>query len=217
MWSIYVPTESQVFVYHARHIFTFKTPNFSRLSPGVNLSNEAPMWYWPGPDLERIDQCAWTHVFYMAGDALYDPPSAREFNLHYFCRESGAGSEPIAITVTIPINDFASKATEPPALRRKSTPIPYHQKDSVGFSYQMGGLHSEKAFQTEGFDILVTRLGDLILEGLPPALQMSVTYQDLKYHPGTIEMDMDEATGRVIIWGWDKDAYEMKIFIGDLV
>jgi len=46
---------------------------------------------------------------------------------------------------------------------------------------------------------------------------MFVSYTELGYRPQTTEIDMDEATGRVVIWGWDKQAHETKIFVGDLV
>jgi len=48
---------------------------------------------------------------------------------------------------------------------------------------------------------------------------MSVPFEELKFErpPKTSEMDMDEATGRVVIWGWDEDACEARIFVGDLV
>jgi len=77
----------------------------------------------------------------------------------------------------------------------------------------------DKALLDDKLDILVIPLDDLVLEDGRGALRMLVSYKELKFkfRPLTIEMDMDEATGRVIIWGWDKNAYETKIFVGDLV
>lgn len=219
LWSICVPTESLAIVYNTQHILAYKIPNFSRLSPGVNPSNEVPMWYRPGLDPERSHDRSWVRVSYVTGETLYDPPTAQGFNLHYVFRECNAQPEPRAITVTIPIDindDPASGPTEPPTLRRKLTSIRHHLKDSTEFSCQKG-LHFEKAFLTEGLDILVTRLDDLTLEGGGEALRMFVRYKRLGYRPRTIEIDMDETTGRVVFWGWDKDAYETKVFVGDLV
>jgi hypothetical protein len=208
-----------VIVYNTQHILACKISNFSRLSPGVNLANEAPMRYWPGLDPEQVGDRSWIRVSYMTGEALYDPTTAQEFNLHYVCRERNPQSEHSAITVTIPISandEPASGSTEPSTLKQKSTSIRHHLRDSVGFSCQKG-LHFEKAFSTEGLDILVTRLDDLALVGRGEALRMSVRYKGLGYRPRTIEIDMDEATGRVVFWGWDKDADETKVFVGDLV
>ena len=47
---------------------------------------------------------------------------------------------------------------------------------------------------------------------------MFVSYADF-VPPGweTIEVDMGEATGWVVVWGWDNVAQELEIFVGDLV
>ena len=60
-------------------------------------------------------------------------------------------------------------------------------------------------------------LDDLFLGGGREALWMSVTYKELRDCKKTVDMDMDEATGRVIIWGWEMCTYETKVFVGDLV
>lgn len=204
-------------IYNTQHILAREIPDFSGLPLGVNLSSETPMWHWPGLDL--VDEMIWTLVSYMTSETLYDPPSAQQFSLHYVCKRHGIQEKPFAITVTVPINtggDSASKSTGPPALKQKSTPLQTHRWGSVGFSCRKG-LHLDKALQSDKFHILVTPLDDLVLEGGRKALRMFVPYKELKHFSQTIEMDMDEATGRVIIWGWDKDAYETKIFVGDLV
>ena len=47
---------------------------------------------------------------------------------------------------------------------------------------------------------------------------MVAAYEEHRSHPAqNVEVDMDEATGRVIIWRWDANAFETKIFVGDLV
>ena len=211
MWSICVPAESLVVVYNTRHILTFGIPNFSRLSPGANLLNKAPTWRWPG-DPERIDRSIWTQASYVTGEALYDPLPMRKFNLHYVCRDRvGTVTIPIGIGGHPLLRFIASLST-----RESTTLIPYHQKDWIGFSSQKG-LHFEKAVSTEGFRILVTRLDDLVLGGRKKTLRMFVPYGNLGYHPRKIEMDMDEATGRVIFWGVNERKYEVRVFVGDLV
>ena len=173
------------------------------------------MWSWPG--LDQIDSHIWIQVSYMTSEALYDPPSAQAFNIHYICRRIVLQ----AITVTIPTNtddDFAPESTEPLELKQKSTPVQGHIRGqrSGGFSCRKG-LHSDLAVQGDKINILVTPLDDLVLEDGRGALRMTVPFKEFRHCSQTIEMDMDEATGRVVIWGWDKDAYETRIFVGDLV
>ena len=88
----------------------------------------------------------------------------------------------------------------------------------MGFSCR-NGLHSDKALLIDKLGVLVTPLDDLVLEDGRGALRMSVPLEELKFErpPKTFGMDMDEATGRVVIWGWEEDACETKIFVGDLV
>ena len=72
------------------------------------------------------------------------------------------------------------------------------------------------AFHAPGLEALVTPLNDLVLEGGRGALRISVPLKELRRCSG-IGMDMDEATGRVVIWGWDEDTHRTKVFVGDLV
>ena len=174
------------------------------------------MWYWPGP--EQTNDRLWIHVSYMTSEALYDPPSAQGFNLHYVCQE--CVPEPYTITITIPINikdDPAYELGEQPALEQKSTPVQHYGRGSVGFSFHKG-LHSNKELRDGRINILVTPLDDLVLEGGRKALRISVPYEEHRSHPvRNVEVDMDEATGRVVIWRWDGNTNETKVFVGDLV
>ena len=125
------------------------------------------------------------------------------------------------ITIIVPIgtsDDFSPKSTDPPELKRKWTHfLNYGRKQS--WSSCQRGLRVENALLNDKLGILVTRLDDLVLEGRRGTLRMSVPYKDLKFEasPQTTEVEMDGATGRVLVWGWDKDACETKIFVVDLV
>jgi len=202
-------------VFSPQHVFTYKVPEFSGLSTGTNLSNAIPIWHQPR--LGWVDDNIWFRISYMINETVYDPSSVQEVKLHYVCKEPIVGAEPFAITVTIP-TDTDDKSTEPPVLKQKQTRIRNHGRASAGFSCR-NGLHSDTAFLIDKLCILVTPLDDLVLEGGRGALRISVLYKELKvkWPLQTTETDMDEATGRVVIWGWDKDAYETKIFVGDLV
>ena len=204
-------------VFNTQHALTYEIPDSSGLPSGFHLSNATPTQHrldpgWVGESI---------HVSYMTSEALYDPSSAQEVNLHYFCRQLLAPAEPLVATITMPIStdgDPASESTEPPLLKIKETLIRRHGRDSAGTSCRKG-LHSDKALLNDGLDILVTPLDDLVLKDGKGTLRMSVPYKEFgfKWSPQTVEIDMDEATGRVVVWGWDRDACETKIFVADLV
>ena len=175
------------------------------------------MWYWSGPD--RPDDYTELLVNHMASETLYDPPFTQELNLHYVYRTRDWAARVFVVTVTIPINakdNVFSEPTEPPTLRKKSTPVRGHGPGSFGLFFQKG-LHSDITFQGDELDILATPLDDLVLEGGRGALRMTVSYKEFRDCTMSVEMDMDEATGRVVVWTWDVDARETKIFVGDLV
>ena len=176
------------------------------------------MWY--RLNVEQVDGNPWIWLSYMTSEAPSDPSSAQGANLHYVCRERAIGEGPFAITVTVPINnnDPAPGPTGRIILKHKFTAMQNYGWDSSALSCT-NGLHSNKAILKDRIEILVTPLDDLVLEDGRGTLRMSASYQELgfKWPPRTIDMDMDELTGRVIIWGWDKDAYETKVFVGDLV
>ena len=177
------------------------------------------MWYWSGPG--RPDDYTELSLNYMASEALYDPPSTQEFNLHYLhydykTRDGMARIFVVIITITINAkNNFVSESIEPPTLRKKSTLVRGHGPGS--FRLFRKGLHAGMDFHDDKLDILATPLDDLGLEGGRGALRMTVPYKILRDCAIPVEMDMDEATGRVAIWTWDPDTHETKIFVGDLV
>ena len=156
----------------------------------------------------------------MTGEALFDPSTAQGVNLHYICWKRAIGEDSFAVTVTVPINDNdpVPEPTGPIMLKLKFTVMQKYRSDSSVLSCT-NGLHSDKMLLKDKLEILVTPLDDLVLEDGRGTLRMSASYQELGFKSPTraIDMDMDEVTGRVVIWGWDKDANETKIFVGDLV
>ena len=49
------------------------------------------------------------------------------------------------------------------------------------------------------------------------AFEMFASFEELGKSLQTIEIYTDEGTGVVVIWGWDMEAQETKIFVGDSV
>ena len=160
----------------------------------------------------------------MTSEALHDPSPAQEFNLHFICGGRFIQTNdstliergPFAATVTIPINftdcDPSSESAEQPAPRHKVTRLQNTRK-SIGFSCQ-NGLHMDRGLENGELEIVVTPLDDLVLEGGRGALRMLLSNEGLKFDLRRWGVDMDDTTGRVIIWGHNG---ESEIFVGDLV
>ena len=215
MWKTFIPAENLLIIYDTQHILAYEIPGFSSLSISVNRPGVAPMWNWPGPG-------AGTIASYMAGESLHESPSAQGYNviLYYVGGKDFSQIDPFVTTITIPIDtegSFVPESTEPPAVKRKVTPVRNHGGATVCLSCRKG-LHFDLALgDYPSFRVLVMPLKDLGLEGGSKALQMSVSTKEFEKCKLTIKVDMDEATGRVVIWGWDRAAYKNNIFIGDLV
>ena len=199
----------------------YEIPNSSTFSHNTDLSHGEPTWSWPGPG--RINEKVRPYLSYMTGEAPYDPSSAQELDLHFIYMDCFIQTDhsafmekgPFAATVTIPINtdrDPSSKSTEPPAHKYKETRLQNHVGESFGFSCQRG-LHLDRGLRNEEPEILVTPLDDLVLEGGRGTLRVLLS-KELEPLLRRCGVDMDDATGRVIIWGWEK---ESKVFVGDLV
>ena len=143
------------------------------------------------------------HIYHLpcygTGEALYDPSSTREFNLHYVCTDH-ARATLFTDTIAIPIgtkDDFSRESTEPPALEEKSTTVKSNaQRQLVEFSCWKG-LHLDIALHDDEIDILVTPLDDLVLEDGKRVLWMSVSSKEFIGRFQTIQVEIDEATGRV--------------------
>ena len=159
----------------------------------------------------------------MTGEAPTDPSSAQELNLHFICENCFVQTDhfafmekgPIAATVTIPINidrDPSSKSTEPPAHKYEETCLQEHVWGSFGFCYQRG-LRPDRGLHNEEPEILVAPLDDLVSEGERGTLRVLLS-KELEPLLRRCGVDMDDATGRVIIWEWEN---ESKVFVGDLV
>ena len=192
-------------------ILACKIPDFSGLSPGNNPASIKQMWSWPG--LGQSDEWAWDRLTYTASESVYDPHSARAFDLYYV---SGAASQ--VTTVTVPINtdedDPALKPGELPALKQESTVIEDGREGRDTFGCGCKALHVRRLSGSDGETYVVVPLKKPPLRGSGGALWMFVHREELDLNP---QLDIDEATGRVVIWGWDMAAQETRVFIGSLV
>ena len=116
------------------------------------------------------------------------------------------------ITVTIPLNIGND---EPPILKQNSTTLPQCIEGLDLLSAQKG-LYIEKAPESDGVYYLVMPLKYLASQHPRRFLPIFVSREEFN-QVSHVDLAMDEATGRVIVWGWDEEAQETKIFVGDLV
>ena len=193
--------------YNTRNILTYKIPDFSCLSAGVNHTNATPMRIRSG--LERFDETSWSLITYMASETIHDPLSAREFDLYYARR--GIDSRVVTLTIPIDISD-----DEVPIPRIRSAIIPKNVGGSDALSFYKD-LYFDKAYKDDGVYYLVVPLKSLVLQGLSKALRMFMPCEEFEQISQAHEVEMDEATGRVIAWGWNYETQEAEVFVGDLV
>lgn len=205
LWSICVPTESLAVIYRPDNILVGKIPEFSGLPSGTS-----PMTATPIRVPNQFGDAGWLPVTHMTSETLYDPLSAKEFDLYYINK----GNRSVVVAVTIPVDVIDDGPL--PVLKQESTVVPDHLKAPDAFSPQKG-LYFDKAWKDGGVHYLVMPLKNLASQGPRKALRMFVSRGEFKQASEANEMDVDEATGRVIIWGWDRKAQETKIFVGDLV
>ena len=159
----------------------------------------------------------------MTSEPIHNPLSAHELNVSLYYASRGATSP--VLTVTVPINtsdhDPFSESTELPVPKEHLT-IHDHANGS-DLPICRNGLYFDKVRVGDhfGVDFLVMPLRDFAPQGQnQKPFRVFVSYEeDLGGRTGmqTIEIDMDEATGRVVIWGWEPEAQETRVFVGDLV
>jgi hypothetical protein len=145
----------------------------------------------------------------MTSEVLYDPLSARKFNLYYIHK----GSKALVVTVTISID---ANGDELCILKQEPTVVPDHVGSPDALSPHKG-LYFDKSCRDGGVQFLAMPLRHLTPQGPSRALRMFLSYKEFKWVSQANEIDVDEASGRVIIWGWDRKSQEAKIFVGDLV
>ena len=178
-----MPTESLAITYHdTQNMSTYEIPRFSDLSPGTHHTSAGRMWSWPGPD--QSGGTAPPFAICMGNETIYNPHPAREFDLYYI--EEGFTTELVAVTVPIDTRDpNGSDWTQKP----DELPSP-KQKYSREVSLNGGVLYT------------VIPLKTFAPHGQRSILGMFVSCRELRPvlrgHQG-VELDMDEATGRVVI------------------
>ena len=172
------------------------------------------MWSWSG--LSSIDPNLRFSLSSIAGEVLYDPLSAQEFNLYYVSRGLTSQVNAVTIPINITDQDLVLKSTEPPVLEQKSTIIEIDAKDPE-MPFCRNGLYFDKYCEDVGIHFYVIPLKAFAMQDSRGILGIFLSHKELEQTLQMIEIDMDEVTGRVLVWGWEKEAQETRIFVGDLV
>jgi hypothetical protein len=217
-----MPTESLAIIYHdTQNMSAYKIPDFSNLSPGTHHINARPMWSWPGPD--QSSGTAPPFAVCTTNETIYNPHSAQELNLYYI--KEGVTAEFITVTVSINTSapddsDWTEKPDEPPGLKQKCTAIGAERPGASGFFCRKGlyfDVYFDEDSTNDGMHYMVIPLKSLALHGPKNILRMFVSCKEIEPTSRGIHLDVDEATGRVIVWGWNEEAQETTIFVGNLV
>ena len=200
IYNISIPTESLAVLYYPEDILTCKIPDFSSLSPGRNLMTATPV-----PIVRPMD---WISISHMASEPIYDPLSARRLDLYYLHK----GNSSRVILITIPLESGVSLRREGLRTIRDDANGPITLPLHKGFH-----LKFEKTCDNKGAYFVVMTLKNLSTHDPRIFLRVFVSDEEFEQVSQASEIDMDEATGRMIIWGWDEGAEETKVFVGDLV
>lgn len=203
-----LPTESLLVAYNSGNVLAYKIPSFSNLSPGVHRTRAIQMHSWPA--LDRTPRSPLTHT---ASEALYNQISVQKFGLYFLERSSTSR----VITVTVPINIWDYDDPAAPIPKQESTIV----RTGVGILdgiFLDKGLYFSKTSKSGSVDYLISPLRDLASGEQGKALRISISREDLSQDLSLpSEIDIDEATGRVVICAWDKRAQQSKLFVRDLV
>ena len=210
-----MPTESLAIIYNLEKILVCKIPHFSELSPGTHALGAIPMRSWPGLDRFIIESRA--QIADTASETVYNPQSAREFDLHYVLH----GPPPRVVTVTVPINtgdnsgdEHVYEPDELPALKQEVVVVEKYGEKTTELRCHKE-LYFDMTWSREGVQYMAMPLKNLPLRGPNNIICMSVSREEFKRL--TPQMDMDEASGRVVFWGCDEHRRETKILVGNLV
>lgn len=141
-------------------------------------------------------------------DQVYDPFSAPAFNLHLQDQETG-----IIFTFTI----------DPSSPRHQATPVLHRLEVTHPMISFLGpippakGLSYELNVTEQGPIISVLPFADMGREDKRGVLKLYVPWEVLDGLSGSVSVDVDEGSGRVLLNSWDIKASIAKLFIGELV
>ena len=223
-WKVCFPTPDLAVVFGRDRVLAYALPPFSALSRGMHCLDESPIWCWSsimgsGAGMSRHRTSA---------EVFYDPslPDHR-FNIHllYQMEHSDPWTYMGLITLNIDPSNSSPASPESSTSKRIATRFPIIGLPVMS-TIHSGVYRSGTRLRDVGLDIWVTPLETLSSSqasgdrnGQGP-LWMFVSNDDLEHDLEWENVDLDEASGRVFVWGpgyrW-KTPPETRIFVGELI
>ena len=214
------PTPELAVVYGRDRVLAYALPPFATLSRGKHSLGESPIWCWSS----IMGSGTGMNKHRTSAEVFYDPflPDHR-FNIHllYWMGNSDMG----LITLNIDPSDPSTASPESLASQRivshfRITGLP------VMSTIHPGVYRAGTEVHEDGLGIWVTPFEDLSSSQArgdgdrQGPLWMFVSRGDLEHDLEWENVDLDEASGRVFVWGpgyrW-KTPPEIRIFVGELI
>lgn len=148
-------------------------------------------------------------INYTRSKPFYNPIVSDEFTLGFFCEAC-----PEAVVIAVTVNPPSLETPTDPGRLRMTTGR--YRNSIIGFGHREY-LRSVVECCDDRLEVWVTHLEYVAQVGERERLWMSVSMAELQMDPVWLGVDVDEVTGRVILWGWDKRMLVTKIYVADLV
>jgi hypothetical protein len=221
-WKVCFPTPGLAVICGGDRVLGYALPPFSTLAHGKRSLDEGPRWRLSsilGSNRGRRPHKTSAEVFY--DRSLPD----RRYNIHFLSQLDDSDPRTHVGLITLKIDPSVSPSSSPgtPTYER------IESRFSIDGLIAAGTLHSDiyhlrTRLHGEGLDVWVTSLEDVSFaqargEG-QRSLFMFVSNEELEPDLEWESVDLDEASGRVFIWG---PAYrwmtppETRVFVGELV
>ena len=222
-WKVCFPTPDLAVVYDEDRVLAYTLPLFSSLSQRRHSLDKSPIWCWSsilGSHTGMFRHRTNAEVFY--GPSLPD----HRFNIHLLYQMEHSDPRTYMGLVTLNI-DPSPTSPESLTSQRISGRFPITGLPVMS-TIHPGVYRSGTRLRGDGLDIWVTPLEDLSSsqargngnENGPGPLWMFVSNDDLEHDLEWENVDLDEVSGRVFVWGpgyrW-KTPPETRIFVGELI
>ena len=221
-WKICFPRPDLAVICGRDRLLAYNIPPFSTLLRGQNSMNAEPTWRLPSPIVARGHKTS--------AEVFYDPSLPdRRFNIHFSHQLDDLDYTTYYVgltTLKIDPSNPPLSSSGAPAYQRIESRFP-----TDGPTVKWGSLyseiyHSRSLLHSEGLDVWITSLEDTSFaqangegNGRGP-LFVFISNDDLEPDLEWESVDLDEASGRIFIWGpafrWMTPS-ETRIFVGELV
>jgi hypothetical protein len=223
-WKVCFPTPNLVVICGRDRILAYTLPSFSTLLHGKHSLDEGPTWRLS----DIIENNTGARRQKTSVEVFHDPCALdRRYNLHFLRQLDDFDPRTWVelITLSIDPSDSSSSSSGTPTYQRIESRFSVDGLIATG-TLHPNIYHSRTLTHSEGIGIWVTSLEDVSfaqargeVEGRR-SLYMFVSNDELEPDLEWESVDLDEASGRVFIWGptyrWMTPP-ETRVFLGELV